>query len=158
MSQRLEFLNNISTIVVSGWNRINFCEDLGKLTLYLIAQKRAVVQMINYNLWPFFDNLRVDSSTLISLVCPADVINSFSVRYSESTLKRKQGLNNKDFHFLSDEEESFHSVLFQSSPQQQSLCIIRRCNPEVTRTIASRFTASCKGSYCGLFGLRAVFG
>lgn len=86
---QLGFLNNISVIVVSGLNRSKFCEDLIKFTLFFLAQKRAGFHLINGYVLLYY--LRVDSSTLISLPCPADVIDSSSVRYSQRILKRKRG-------------------------------------------------------------------
>ena len=86
---QLGFLNNISVIVVSGLNRSKFCEDLIKFTLFFLAQKRAGFHLINGYVLLYY--LRADSSTLISLPCPADVIDSFSVRYSQRILKRKRG-------------------------------------------------------------------
>lgn len=86
---QLGFLNNISVIVVSGLNRSKFCEDLIKFTLFFLAQKRAGFHLINGYVLLYY--LRVDSSTLISLPCPADLIDSSSVCYSQRIFKRKRG-------------------------------------------------------------------
>lgn len=112
---QLEFLNNISVIVVSGLNRSKFCEDLIKFTLFFLAQKRAGFHLINGYVLLYY--LRVDSSTLMSLPCPADVIDSFSVRYSQRILKRKKGVwITKIFTFFQIERYSFILFCFYAGP------------------------------------------